>query len=107
MENSKYQYMNGPIEYTLSAIGGKWKVLILYYLLTDKVKRYGQLKKSLPGITHKMLSAQLKALEADRLIVRREYAQIPPRVEYSLAEKGISLIPLLSAMYAWGAENLP
>ncbi len=99
-------YMIGPIRYTLDAIGGKWKPLILYYLLTEKVKRYGHLKKSLPGITHKMLSSQLKELEAGGLIIRKEYAQVPPKVEYSLAEKGVTLIPLLSLMYAWGEENM-
>lgn len=95
-----------PIQYTLEAIGGKWKLLILYFLMIDKVKRYGELKKSIPGITHKMLSSQLKELENYQLIHRKEYQQIPPKVEYSLSEKGVSLLPLLGLMYEWGEENM-
>lgn len=103
-----YGYKNGicPIEFTLKAIGGKWKLLILYYLMNDGVKRYGELKKSISGITHKMLSQQLKELETDGLIHREEYHQIPPKVEYSLSEKGATLLPILGAMQQWGKENM-
>jgi DNA-binding HxlR family transcriptional regulator len=101
-------YKNGicPIDFTLRAIGGKWKLLILYYLMNDGVKRYGELKKSITGITHKMLSQQLKELESDGLIHREEYHQIPPKVEYSLSEKGVTLLPILGAMQQWGRENM-
>ncbi len=95
-----------PIEYTLNVIGGKWKLLILYYLMTDRVKRYGELKKSINGITHKMLSAQLKELEIAGIILRNEYHQIPPKVEYSLTQKGVTLLPILGMMYDWGKENM-
>jgi DNA-binding HxlR family transcriptional regulator len=95
-----------PIEYTLDSIGGKWKLLILYYLMVDGVKRYGELKKSINGITHKMLSQQLKDLETDGIILRKEYHQIPPKVEYMLSGKGATLLPILKLMYDWGSENL-
>ncbi|HEX2947582.1 MAG TPA: helix-turn-helix domain-containing protein [Clostridia bacterium] len=95
-----------PIEYTLDSIGGKWKLLILYYLMIGGVKRYGELKRSITGITHKMLSQQLKDLEADSIILRKEYHQIPPKVEYTLSEKGVTLLPILKLMYDWGSENL-
>lgn len=95
-----------PIEYTLNTIGGKWKLLILYYLMIDKVKRYGELKRCINGITHKMLSAQLKELESAGIIERKEYPQIPPKVEYSLTEKGATLLPILGMMYDWGEKNM-
>ena len=95
-----------PIEYTLSLVGGKWKLLILYHLMNDNVKRYGELKKAIDGITHKMLSQQLKELEADGLIIRKEYHQIPPKVEYSLSGKGVTLLPILGNLYSWGKENM-
>ncbi len=96
-----------PVEYTLKAIGGKWKLLILFYLMTGRVMRYGELKRSINGITHKMLSQQLKELESDGLIHRREYHQIPPKVEYMLSDKGVSLLPIIGNMYDWGKENMP
>ncbi len=95
-----------PVEYTLSLMGGKWKPIILWQLALEGVKRYGELKKGVSGITHKMLSQQLKELESDGLIHRREYHQIPPKVEYSLTEKGVSLIPVLRTMCQWGQEHL-
>jgi DNA-binding HxlR family transcriptional regulator len=95
-----------PIEYTLDIIGGKWKLLILYYLMTEKVKRYGELKRCVGGITHKMLSTQLKELEKSGIISRKEYPQIPPKVEYSLTEKGATLLPILGMMYDWGLKNM-
>lgn len=95
-----------PMEYTLDIMGGKWKLVILWQLAVDDVRRYGEIKKSVTGITHKMLSQQLKELEADGLIHRQEYRQIPPKVEYSLSEKGISLIPVLKTMCDWGREHM-
>lgn len=95
-----------PVEYTLKSIGGKWKLLILFHLMTDKVKRYNELKRAIPGITHKMLSQQLKELEADGLVLRKEYQQIPPKVEYSLGAKGITLLPIIGMMYDWGKANM-
>lgn len=96
---------NCPINYTLSVIGGKWKLIILWYLYNNKIKRYGEIYKYLDGITHKTLSNQLKELEASGLIHRKEYPQIPPKVEYSVTEKGVTLIPILKAMCEWGTKH--
>lgn len=96
-----------PFLYTMSLINGKWKMHILFWLWKSEILRYGELKRSLGEITHKMLSSQLKELERDGLIVRTEYQQIPPKVEYSLSELGISLMPVLSAMCKWGHEHKP
>lgn len=96
-----------PVEYTLSVIGGKWKPIILYHLSTGGIMRYGEIKKSMSGITHKMLSMQLKELEADGLVLRTEYPQVPPKVEYQLTDKGISLMPVFQAMSNWGKLNRP
>lgn len=103
---SKYQ-CNCSITYTLSIVGGKWKWLILYRLSQNGVQRYGELKKTLPAITHKMLTQQLKELEAEQLIHREEYHQVPPKVEYSLTDKGNTLIPILNCMSEWGMKNRP
>lgn len=98
---------NCAITYTLSIVGGKWKWLILYRLSENGILRYGELKKILPAITHKMLSQQLKELEAEQLIHREEYRQIPPKVEYWLTPKGNTLLPILNLMSQWGKENRP
>lgn len=95
-----------PLEFTLNIIGGKWKPLILWRLVNNKVMRYGEIKRSINKVTHKVLSNQLKDLENDGIISRREYPEIPPKVEYSLTEKGITLIPLLQDMVDWGNSNL-
>lgn len=96
-----------PITYTLSIVGGKWKWLILFKLFQHELLRYGELKRQIPAITHKMLSQQLKELEAEALIHREEYHQIPPKVEYSLTDKGQTLIPILQLMSQWGATHQP
>lgn len=96
-----------PFEYTLSIINGKWKLRIIYVLACTKIIRYGELKHNLQGITHKMLSTQLKELETDGILVRKEYPQVPPKVEYTLSEKGETLIALLKMMCDWGMENKP
>lgn len=90
-----------PLDLTSGFIGGKWKTIVLWYLV-EGVKRFSELKKEIPGITEKMLSLQLKQLEKDGFIQRKIYAQVPPRVEYSLTEEGRTLIPLLKAMSLWG-----
>lgn len=95
------------VSYTLSIVGGKWKWLILYKLWHNGVLRYGELKNTIPKITHKMLSQELKELEAEELLLRHEYHQVPPKVEYSLTEKGNTLIPILQLMAKWGDENKP
>lgn len=96
-----------PFGYTLSLIGGKWKMIILYWLVEVKIARYNELQRLIGSISYKTLSVQLKELEADGLITRTEYPQIPPKVEYSLSEKGWSLYPLMEAMCAWGEKNKP
>ncbi|MED3787168.1 helix-turn-helix domain-containing protein [Peribacillus frigoritolerans] len=91
--------------YTLSLIGGKYKMIIMYWLSENKVMRHNQLKRSIGTISFKTLSIMLKELEADGLIIRKEFPQIPPKVEYSLSERGLSLIPLLNMMCEWGEKN--
>ncbi|MES5397486.1 helix-turn-helix domain-containing protein [Bacillus amyloliquefaciens] len=90
------------IELTLKLIGGKWKVLILWYL-DEKNMRFGELKRALPQITQKMLTKQLRELEEDGIVNRSVHHQIPPKVEYSLSEIGKSLLPILSTLSDWGA----
>lgn len=92
---------NCPIENAITHLGGKWKLIILWHLMEHPVLRYGEIKRSLDGVTHKMLSQQLKELESDGLIHRKEYHQIPPKVEYSLTEQGKSLGPILIALNDW------
>ncbi len=94
-----------PFEYTLSIISGKWKLKIIYVLACMGTVRYGVLKKNIDGITHKMLSSQLKELEKEKIILRNEYPQVPPKVEYLLTEKGKSLTPLVLSMCEWGKEH--
>jgi DNA-binding HxlR family transcriptional regulator len=89
-----------PVTFTLNKIGGRWKSLILYHLLSG-TKRYGELKKSIPNITEKMLIQQLRQLEADQLIERKVMPVLPPHVEYSLTDAGNALAPILDAMCKW------
>lgn len=90
-----------PVEIKMGLIGDKWKVLIIRDLLTG-TKRFGELKKSLNGITQKVLTNNLRQMEASGLVNRKVYAEVPPRVEYSLTETGWSLKPILDSMVVWG-----
>ncbi len=90
-----------PVETTLTLIGDKWKVLILRDLLTG-TKRFGELKRSVGNVSQKVLTAQLRAMENSGLVHRKVYAEVPPRVEYSLTALGQSLKPILDAMWNWG-----
>ena len=90
-----------PVETTLTLIGDKWKVLILRDLMPG-TKRFGELKKSDGNVSQKVLTAQLRAMEESGLVNRKVYAEVPPRVEYSLTELGKSLKPILDSMRAWG-----
>ena len=90
-----------PVETTLMLIGSKWKVLILRDLMPG-TKRFGELRRSIGSVSQKVLTAQLRDMEACGLVDRRVYAEVPPRVEYSLTELGRSLQPILDAMWAWG-----
>ena len=91
--------------YTLSLINGKYKMTILYTLMEFGVVRFNEMKKYIGGISYKTLSLMLKELERDQLIHREEYPQIPPKVEYSLTERGKTLIPILDAMCEWGDQH--
>ena len=96
---------NCPVEATLELIGGKYKALILWYLSSEKL-RYSQLRDLITGITPKMLTQQLRELEARQLVHREVFPIVPPKVEYSLTELGKSLMPILVAMRDWGAGYL-
>jgi len=91
--------------YTLSVIGGKYKMIILYWLSENEIMRFNELKRSIASISFKTLSVMLKEMEADGIIIREEYPQVPPKVEYSLSERGISLLPILNIMCDWGEMN--
>ena len=90
-----------PVETTLMLIGDKWKVLILRDLMPG-TRRFGELKKSIGSVSQKVLTAQLRDMEAKGLVSRKVYAEVPPRVEYSLTDLGKSLKPILGAMWVWG-----
>lgn len=92
-----------PVEVTLSLISDRWKVLIIRDLL-DGTKRFGELKKSIGNISQKVLTSNLRSMEKDGLITRKVYAQVPPKVEYSLTKTGLSLKPVLSALKDWGTN---
>ena len=92
-----------PVETTLMLIGDKWKVLILRDLM-DGTKRFGELKKSIGTVSQKVLTAQLRDMEEKGLLNGKVYAEVPPRVEYTLTETGYSLKPILDSMWAWGLD---
>ncbi len=92
-----------PVETTLTLINDKWKVLILRDLLPG-TKRFGELKKSIGHVSQKVLTAQLRQMEQSGLVNRKVYAEVPPKVEYSLTDVGYSLKPILDAMWTWGEE---
>lgn len=94
-----------PFGYTLSVIGGKWKMVILYWLIEVQPVRFNELQRLIGTISYKTLSVQLKELQDDGIIIRKEYPQIPPKVEYSLSPKGLSLYPIMESMCQWGEAN--
>jgi DNA-binding HxlR family transcriptional regulator len=94
--------LNCPVDATIRLIGGKYKALILWHLVEGTL-RFGQLQKLIPRATPKMLTQQLRELESDNLVIRTVYPVVPPKVEYSLTEFGLSLKPILNALYQWGA----
>ncbi|GFN06737.1 transcriptional regulator [Streptomyces microflavus] len=93
------------IDAAMDVIGGKWKVLILW-ALDEKPCRFGELRRAVPGVTEKVLSSHLKELEDDGIVHREEYAEVPPRVEYSLTPRGVSLNAALGPLGEWGRENV-
>ncbi len=103
-EAETYVKLTCEVETTLKVIGGRWKVLIIRELIAG-VKRFGELQRSLPGITQKMLTQQLREMEEDGIIHREVYPQIPPKVEYSLTSLGESLKPILFAMHEWAVQH--
>ena len=94
-----------PVEAALELIGGKWKGVILYHLMKEKTLRFGSLKKNLPTITQRMLTKQLRELEDDNVVSRKVYPEVPPKVEYTLTEFGLSLRDVVKALEAWGNKH--
>lgn len=103
IENANFEETG--FSYTMSLISGKHKMVILYCLMEFEVVRFNELKRYLKKISDKTLSNNLKELEADQLIIRKEYPQIPPKVEYSLSKRGQSLMKILDQLCVWGEEN--
>ena len=94
-----------PVDYAFQRIGGKYKGRILWSL-KDGIMRYGELKRDVEGITPKMLTQTLKELEVDKLISRKVYKEVPPKVEYRLTDTGVELIPFIKLMYKWGEKQM-
>ena len=99
-------YPNCPIRNVLSRVGDKWSMLVLFTLENNNSQRFKELQRNIPDISQKMLTATLKTLEGDGLILREAFPEIPPRVEYSLTEKGQSLLPLINNLISWASENM-
>jgi DNA-binding HxlR family transcriptional regulator len=93
------------VEDALGILVGKWKPIILLHLLKNGTQRFSELKRSVPGITQKMLTNQLRELEDEDIVLRVVYPQVPPKVEYSITEYGRSLEPILEAMHEWGTKH--
>ena len=91
--------------YTMSLISGKYKMVVLYTLATFDIMRFNEIQRFIGTISYKTLSQTLKELEADKLVIRTEYPQVPPKVEYSLSERGKSLIPMFDELCEWGEKN--
>ncbi|MGP0585094.1 winged helix-turn-helix transcriptional regulator [Paenibacillus timonensis] len=106
MENERPYCCQRGVEASLEIIVGKWKPIILLHLLHGGTRRFGELKRLLPDITQKMLTTQLRELEAQDIIERKVYAVVPPKVEYSITEYGRSLYHLLQGMHEWGEAHL-
>ena len=105
MRHDTYKCNQGcPVEATLEIIGGKWKGVILYHLL-ERTYRFGELKRAMPGITQRMLTKQLRELETDGIVHRKVYAEVPPKVEYSLTAVGESLRDVMMMMREWGRKQ--
>ncbi len=99
IENS----VNCPMVSAVNIIGGKWKPIILH-MLSEETMRFGELKRNIPPVSQKVLTQQLRELEADGIVRRQVYAEVPPKVEYSLTELGLTLKPILQDLYAWGRQ---
>jgi DNA-binding HxlR family transcriptional regulator len=95
-----------PVVRAVGALGGKWKLHITYHLMGG-VKRFGELHRAIPGVTQQMLTAQLREMEADGIVVRTVYPQVPPKVEYRLSEVGLELEPVIDSLVRWGQRLSP
>ena len=95
-----------PIRNILARISDKWSLLVLYTLNQEPVMRFNALQKSIPDISQKMLTVTLKTLEEDGFVTRKVYAEVPPKVEYSLTDRALSLLPYINALIAWAKENM-
>lgn len=104
-ERSDRLFPNCPVRNVLSRIGDKWSMLVLFTLEHNKCVRFNELQRSIPDISQKMLAATLKMLEADGLVLRKAYPEVPPRVEYTLSDKGRSLLPLIDNLLEWAISN--
>lgn len=98
-------HRNCPVTHTLSVVGGKWKPVILF-CISNGIQRFGAMQRAVPGITKQMLTKQLRELEADGAITRTVFAEVPPRVEYALSDRGRSILPVIDAMRVWGTEDM-
>jgi DNA-binding HxlR family transcriptional regulator len=103
--NEKDLLENCGMFYTLSIIGGRWKISILAALLDEEVQRYSEIKSKIPNITERMLIKQFKELQSDGLIIRKDYKEVPPKVEYRISEKGRSLEKVLIELKQWGKKH--
>ncbi len=104
-QNRREHYITCPVQAALDTIGGKWKPVLLA-LLSENTMRFGELQRRLPNVTQRMLTNQLRELERDGLIARKVYAQVPPKVEYSLTELGNTLAPMLEELRKWGERYM-
>lgn len=105
LDKKSIQVFECPVTYTMSMIGGKWKPIILY-LISKGANRFGILQRGIDGISKQMLTKQLREMEDDGILDRKIFAEIPPRVEYSVSEKGKTLFPIIDTMRSWGELNL-
>ncbi len=99
-------FPNCPIRNVLSRIGDKWSMLVIFTLENNCCLRFKELQRSIPDISQKMLTATLKTLEADGLVLRKAFPEVPPRVEYSLTDKGKSLLPHIDGLLSWAMDNM-
>ncbi len=103
----EYQKPYGcSVEAALAVIGGRWKAVIIFHLINSQIMRFGELQKSIPKVSQRMLTSQLRELEEDGIVHRKVYAQVPPKVEYSLTEYAQSLVPLMYALRQWGELHM-
>ena len=105
IEKKSVDILECPVSYTMSKIGGKWKPIILF-LISKKANRFGILQRGIKGISKQMLTKQLRELEADGILERKIYAEIPPRVEYFVTELGKTLMPVIRSMKRWGDQHM-